>query len=79
MNKWNFEKIINLYSNDYGETWNETSIPQPLQYSPKFTINEFMNKVETSEKIGSTKIVQKSQGAVERNEDLITGSAHVNH
>ena len=79
MNKWNFEKIINLYSNDYGETWNETSIPQPLQYSPKVTINEFMNKVETSEKISSTKIVQKSQGAVERNEDLITGSAHVNH
>jgi hypothetical protein len=38
-----------------------------------------MNKVGSSEKISSSKIVQKSQGAVERNEDLITGSAHVNY
>ena len=74
MNKKNFEKIIYLYSNDYGETWNETSMPQPLQYSPNSTLNEFMNKIGTSEKISSSKIVQKSQGAVERNEDLITGS-----
>ena len=79
VNKRDFLKIINLYSNDYGETWNETSIPQPLQYSPNSTMNEFMNKVGSSEKISSSKIVQKSQGAVERNEDLITGSAHVNY
>ena len=44
----------------------------------KSFVYRLMNKVETSENISSTKIVQKSQGAVERNEDLITGSSHVN-
>ena len=64
------------YSNDYGDTWHDNSgIPQPLQYAPSLDTDKIMAKKVESEKISSNKkIVQKVQGAVERNEDLIQDS-----
>ena len=68
-------KKDNFYSNDYGETWNKTCIPQPLLYSSNCSMNDFLNKIETSANKAISKVVQKVQGAVERNEDLIEDSA----
>merc|ERR1711892_483506 len=58
------------YSNDYGETWHNAGLPQPLNYSPSPLQSSV--KVECKRE---QKIVQKVQGAVERNEDLIKDSA----
>ena len=61
------------YSFDYGETWQDQGRPQPLQYEPNAN-PESTDKHVIYEKKGKT-IIQKIEGAVERNEDLIEDSA----
>ena len=61
------------YSFDYGETWQDQGRPQPLQYEPNANPDP-TDKDVIHEKKGKT-IIQKVEGAVVRNEDLIEDSA----
>ena len=62
-----------MYSDDYGETWDDPgTTPQPLLFNP-------LERVSVTDpwkrKGATTRSVQKTQGAVERNDDLIKDSA----
>ena len=58
------------YSDDYGETWDDPgTTPQPLVFNP-------LKGISVADPWKKGKIaVQKTQGAVERNDDLIKDSA----
>ena len=61
------------YSFDYGETWKDLGRPQPLQYNA--IAKPEPNDIDVIYEKKGTTIIQKVEGAVERNEDLIEDSA----
>ena len=63
-----------MYSDDYGETWDDPgTTPQPLLFTP---LGKRVSVTDPWEKKGeTTRSVQKTQGAVERNDDLVKDSA----
>ena len=63
------------FSYDYGETWYETGVPQPLLYSPSTSSEiSLITNFQNAKKGATKRVIQKVQGAVERNEDLIKDS-----
>ena len=63
-----------MYSDDYGETWDDSgNTPQPLLFNP---LEKKIFVADPWKKEGEiARAVQKTQGAVERNDDLIKDSA----
>ena len=65
--------MTTFVSDDYGETWNDPGPPpQPLLFNPLERVSVAAPWKKEGE---NPRAIQKTQGAVERNDDLIKDSA----